>query len=94
VVVHGDRKHLLRALLPDHVLIEHLLDLVRARQLVAGPLRALFQLFTNDVVAELYTLVADEHRRTGDELAYFMLALAAEGAVQQLAVVVFAAGIV
>jgi hypothetical protein len=67
---------------------------VRARELVAGALGALFQLFANDVVAELYTLIADEHGRTGDELAYFVLALAAEGAVQQLAVVVFAAGIV
>ena len=94
MVVHGDRQHLLRTLLPDHVLVEHLLDLVRPRQLVAGALGALFELFTNDVVAELYTLVADEHGRTGDELAYFVLALATERAVQKLAVVVFAAGIV
>ncbi len=94
VVVHGNRQHLLGALLADHVLIEHLLDLVRPRQLVASPLGALFQLFANDVVAELYTLVADEHGRTGDELAYFVLALAAEGAVEELAVVVFSAGIV
>src|SRR5690606_32035856 len=46
------------------------------------------------VVAELHALVADEHRRAGDELADFVLALAAEGAIQELAVVVFAAGIV
>src|SRR5690606_17266076 len=78
----------------DDVLVENFLDLVRARQLVSRTLGAFLELFANDVVAELDALVAYEHRRSGDQLAHFVLALAAEGAIQQFAVVVFAAGIV
>ena len=88
VVVDGDREHLLGALLADHVLVEDLLDLVGLGKLVAGALGAILELLADDVVAELDALVADEHRRAGDQLADFVLALAAEGAVQQLAVVV------
>ncbi len=70
-----------------------LLDLVRLGQLVARPLGPVLELLADDVVAELDALVADEHRRPGDELADLVLALAAERAVQQLAVVVTPAGI-
>src|SRR5690606_11624689 len=45
------------------------------------------ELLANDVVAELYARVADEHGRPGDELADFVLTFSAERAVQQLAVV-------
>ncbi len=41
-------------------------------------------LLADDVVAQLDALVADEHRRAGDELAHLVLALAAERAVKQL----------
>ena len=41
-----------------------------------------FVLFTDDVHAELDALVADEHRRPGNELSDLVLALAAEAAVQ------------
>src|SRR5579883_134509 len=94
MVVDGDREYFLRALLPDHVLVENLLDLVGLRQLVAGALGAIFQLLANDVVAELDAFVANEHGRAGDELADLMLALPAEGAVEELAVIVAAAGII
>src|SRR5690606_41670651 len=36
------------------------------------------------LVAQLDALVADEHRGPGDQLSHLMLALAAEGAVEQL----------
>src|SRR5205085_8087654 len=86
VVVDGHREDLFGEILADHVLIEDLADLVRRRELVlvgpggigGGPL------LPDDVVAELDALVADEHRRTGDELPHLMLALAAEGTVQKL----------
>src|SRR5690606_26431966 len=94
VVVHRDGEHFLRRLLADDVLVENRLDLVRLRKLVAAALGFLVELLTNDVVAELYALVADEYGRPGDELAHFMLALAAERAVQQLAVVRLAARII
>ena len=87
VVVDGDRQDLLRRLLADHVLVEDLADLVRRRQLVlVGRARpsAVGAFLADDVVAKLDALVADEHRRAGDELADLVLALAAERAVEKL----------
>src|SRR5690606_25222585 len=75
VVVHRNGENLLRRLLADDVLIENGLDLVRLRELVPPALCLLVELLTNDVVTELYALVADEHGRPSDELAHFMLAL-------------------
>ena len=43
----------------------------------------------DDVVAQRNALVADEHRRAGDELLDFVLALAAEGAVEQFFLAAF-----
>jgi hypothetical protein len=95
MVVDRDRQHLLGALLADHVLIEYVLDLGGRRQLVLfGLLAALLHLFTDDVVAELDTFVADEHGRPRDQLAYLVLALAAEGAVEQLAGIVALAAVI
>src|SRR6185295_16424064 len=56
-------------------------------------LGAVLELLANDVVAELDAFVADKNRRTGDQLTNFVLTLAAEGAVQQLAVVVPSASV-
>ena len=94
MVVDGHRENFLRGLLADDVFVEHRLDLVRLRQLVAAALGSLVELLADDVVAELDALVADEHRRAGDELAHLVLALAAERAIQQLAVVALAARII
>jgi hypothetical protein len=78
----------LAALLADHVLVENGVDLSRHGQLVlATPARSP-ALLADDVVAEVDALVADEDRRAGDQLAHLVLALAAERAVQKLAVVV------
>src|SRR5205085_10282866 len=93
MVVHGDRERLLRALLANDVFVENLLDLGGLRELVTRTLGAILELLTDDVVAELDALVADKNRRTGDQLAHFVLTLAAEGAVQQLAVVVPSASV-
>ena len=86
MVVDRNRQNLLGEILPDHVLIEDLPDLVRGRELVlVGPCRVGGRpLLADDVVAELDALVANEHRRTGDELPHLVLALAAEGAVKKL----------
>jgi hypothetical protein len=66
---------------------------LRLRQLIPGALSALFQLFPDYVVAQLDAFVADENAGTGDELPNLVLALSTEGAVQQLAVIMFAARI-
>ena len=93
VVVDRDREHFLGALLADHILVEDFLDLVRLRELVARPLGAVLELLTDDVVAQLDAFVAHEHRGAGDQLADLVLTLAAEGAVQELAVIMAATGV-
>src|SRR5215472_5931487 len=93
VVVDGHRKHLFCAFLADDVLVEDLLDLVGLGELVARTFGAVLELLADDVVAQLDAFVAHEHRGTGDQLANLVLALPAERAIEQLAVVVAAAGI-
>ena len=87
VVVHGDRERLLGALLADHVLVEDLEDLARLGQVAAGGVRLLLELLADDVVAELHAFIADEHAGARDQLAHLVLALSAEGAVEDLGAV-------
>ncbi len=94
VVVDETDNTFLGAVLADDVLVKDLLDLVRLGGACRGPARrGVLELLADDVIAQLNAFVADEHRRSGDELAYLVLALPAERAVQQFAVVVTAAGI-
>src|SRR5205814_1355168 len=82
-VVDGDGEDLLGPLLPDHVLIEHGLDLGRLGEAPDLSALLLLPLLGDDVVAELDALVADVHGGPGDELAHIVLALAAERALQR-----------
>src|SRR6266704_2028860 len=86
VVVYRDRKDLLGKFLPDHVLVQYPADFPGRRQVGFGGLAALVRgaFLADDVVAQLDALVADEHRRPGDQLPHLVLALAAEGAVEKL----------
>jgi hypothetical protein len=93
MVVHGHRQDPLGALLADDVLIENFLDFLRLGELIPGALSALFQLLPDYVVAQLDAFVADENARAGNELPNLVLALSTEGAVQELAVIMFAARI-
>ena len=88
MVVDGDREHALGLFLPDHVLVQNVIDLFGYRQLGALPLAAGFlNFFTNNVVAQINAFVTDKHRRTRNELPYLVLAFATERAIKQLAVV-------
>ena len=80
MVVDGDCQRLLRLLLPDHVLIERVLDLLWSRDLSdrLGDL-ALFVL-GEDLIAERDALVADVDGGPGDELPDRVLRLSAERA--------------
>ena len=81
VVVHRDREDLLGAVLPDHVVVEQGLDLVRLGRPRGLAARLLLPvLLRDDVVAELDALVADVDGGARDQLADLALALAAEGA--------------
>ncbi len=84
VVVHRHRQHPLGDLLADHVVVEHLADLVRRRHAVRRLDQIALGLLADDVHAELDALVADEHGRTRDQLADLMLALAAERAIKRV----------
>src|SRR5229473_3162073 len=82
MVVDRDREHLLGVVLADDVVVEDLADLLRGRNAVARLHQRGLVLLADDVHAQLDALVADEHRRAGDELAHLVLALAAERAVK------------
>src|SRR5580704_6684 len=87
VIVNGDRQFLFRAVLPDHVAVQELLDLRRTRQAARWG-RGLFPLFVfQDRLADPDTLVADVRpgviRRRTDELLHLLLRLVAEGAAKR-----------
>ena len=90
VVVDRDRQLLLGLLLPDHVLVEELLDLLGNRQRRSGSAPRLEPVVVrDDVVADLDALIADEDRRARNQLADVVLILVAEGAAKDLAVAGF-----
>ena len=94
MIVDRDRKDLLGALLSDHIFVENRFDFLRLRQLIVAAIRAVVELLANNIVTEFNALVADEDRRTRNQLANFVLTFATERTVQQLAVVRFAAGFI
>jgi hypothetical protein len=78
VIVDGDRQHLLGMFLPDHPLVETLLELPR----LAAPRLGLDQLAAlvcEQLAADRYAPFADEHVRSGDEFAYLAPRPTAEG---------------
>ena len=84
VVVDRHRERALGLLLPDDVLVEHAVDLLRLRQVVDVERRRSGQLLVDDLVAEVDALVADVDARPGDQLLDLALRLAAEAAEELL----------
>src|SRR5512135_2228938 len=84
VVVHRDREDLLRVLLADDIIVEHLVNFLRGRHALLGLHKGGLVLLPDDFHAEFDAFVADENRRAGNELANFVLALAAEGTVERI----------
>ncbi len=82
VVVDRDRENLLRMLLADHVIVQHLADFLRRRNSITRLHQRGFVLLANDVHAEFDALIADENGGAGDQFADFVLALPAERAIQ------------
>ena len=80
VVVDRHRQRALGLLLPDDVLVEHAVDLLRLRQVVDVEGRRGGELLVDDLVAEIDALVADVDARPRDQLLDLPLRLAAEGA--------------
>ena len=92
VIVHRDREHALGLRLADHIIVENLADLARRRDAVLALDERGLALLADDVHAEFDAFIADEHRRTGDELAHLVLALAAERAIERVLGVAFGLG--
>jgi hypothetical protein len=84
VVVDGDRQHLLRMILANHVIVENLADFLRRWDPVPGFAQSGLGILAADIRAQLNAFIADEHRRPSDELADLMLALPAERAVERI----------
>src|SRR5438874_2139810 len=82
VIVDGNREHLLGVILTNHIVVENLADFLRRRNAVARLDQRGFVLLADDIHAQFDALVANENGRTSNELAHFVLALAAERAVE------------
>src|SRR5204862_1494846 len=87
VVVAGDGQRPLGVLLPDDVLVEHVVDLARLGQRLDVERRRSGELLVDDLVTEIDALVADVDAGAGDQLLDLALALAAEAAEQLLVAV-------
>jgi len=71
-------------ILTNHVVVENLADIARSGNAVARLDERCLVLLTDDVHAELDTLVANEDGRPSDQLPDFMLALATKRAVERI----------
>src|SRR5580704_8229255 len=84
MIVDSDREHLLGMVLTDDVVVEDFADVLRGRNTVARFRQRRLALITDDIPAQFDAFVANEDRRSGDELAHLALALAAERAVERV----------
>src|SRR5258705_11787896 len=84
VIVNGDREHLLGMVLADHIVIEDLADFLRRRDAIRRFHYRGLVLLADDVHAQLDAFVADVDSWARDELAQFVLALAAERALERV----------
>ena len=84
VVVDGDGEGLLGDFLADDVTVEEFVDLARLGQLIERRIRRVVELLFDDLVAQIDALVADVDAGAGDELLDLLLALSAEGALEEV----------
>src|SRR5208282_6296419 len=92
MVVDGDGQNTLGLGLTDHIIVENLADFARGRDAVLAFDQRGLALLADDVHAQFDAFIADEHGWAGDELADFVLALAAERAIESIFGVAFGLG--
>src|SRR6202012_6305755 len=73
--------------LTDDVALQEIPDLGRLGKLVEFYVVGVGEFLFDDLVAQIYALIADVHARPRDELFDLLLALSAERALQQVAAV-------
>ena len=83
MIEHRNGEHLLRRILPDNEVIKKSADLAGCRNVVEPEALRLVHLVVDDFVAQVDALVADVHRRAGDELLDLLLRLRAERALDE-----------
>jgi len=88
MVVDGDSEHTLRLLLTNDILIEDVINLFGDGQFGGFALASgLLDFLSDDVVAEIDTLVANKDGGPSNELSDLVLAFTAKGAIEQLTAV-------
>src|ERR1700729_1314145 len=92
VIMDRNREHPLGLGLANHIIVENLAYFSRGRDTVLAFDKRGLALLANNVHAQLDTFIADEHGGSGDELADFMLAFAAERAIERILGVAFGLG--
>ena len=85
MVINGNGENLLGLDLVDHILIEDVTYFLWRRQIILRRfgVRVALRFLPNDVITKVDTLVANKNRRTSDQLAHLMLALATKGTIKQ-----------
>ena len=84
VVVHRHGQDALGVRLANDIIVEDLEDLLWRRHALAGLHHRGLVFLSDDVHAQLDAFVADEDGRSGNQLANFVLALAAKRAVKRI----------
>ena len=84
MVVDRHRERALGALLANDVFLQRVEDFLRLGQLEGDALFDLGQFFFDDLVAKFNALGADVDAVPGDQFANLLLALAAEGTLEQI----------
>jgi hypothetical protein len=84
VLIDGDGETLLRLFLPNDIFVKKPFDLARLGKWRAGGDAFGLLVVRDDLVADVYALVADVNGWPSDELLHFVLRLAAERTTQRV----------
>ena len=78
MIVNGYGEHALGARLTNHIFVQHSVNVSWRRHTIMALGQSGFMLFTDNVHTQFDTFIADEHGRTGNQLADLMLAFPTE----------------
>ena len=93
MIMYSHRQHALGMRLADYIIIKHFENFARCRHAIIGFDQRGFALFADNVHAQLDTFITDEHGRARNQLANFVLALAAKRAIEGAFAIAAAAAI-
>ena len=82
MVMHRNGENPLGVNLADHIIVQYAAYVLGRWHPVLGPNQSGLVLLTDNIHAQFHAFIADEYGRSGNELTHFVLALAAERAIQ------------